>query len=398
MLMASFALDPGLENAWNPNLTMPSKSNLSKTEDWALLKLLPATSTANVQHRTRFAGWSSRHSKLEVKSTFLVVTTSNVEIHAVYDLRGSTVFVNESVLQLVLLPGNRELEFKFGSKALCAAFGNALEFNAIEPCLNDFVSVAELGRGHFGRCILVRHRSTNTPLALKEIALSHRNRPQRAFAERVLLESVKSCFACRLCFAFVERGRLYLAQEFAPGGDLFARVQSQSGRRFAEETVRFVTAEIVLGLADLHRVGIVHRDIKPENVMLSQGHVKLIDFGLSKRLKKSAARLGDEAEPPVFCRTYSRVGTSYYMPPEMLRGYGHALSADWWQLGCLVFELLSGRPAFYARGNAAIQARILAGNAAVGWEKLENAGASVAARDFIRSLPVTCGYEGILTH
>lgn len=96
-----------------------------------------------------------------------------------------------------------------------------------------------------------------------------------------------------------------------------------------EDHVRFYIAELVVALEHIHMQGIVYRDIKLENVLLdADGHVKLVDFGLCKKL-------GARGRSKSFC------GTEEYMAPEVIACTGHNTAADWWALGVLVIELLS---------------------------------------------------------
>ncbi|XP_066119319.1 ribosomal protein S6 kinase-related protein isoform X2 [Saccopteryx bilineata] len=104
-----------------------------------------------------------------------------------------------------------------------------------------------------------------------------------------------------------------------------------AGGCFAEASIRLFAAELVLVLCYLHDLGIIHRDVKMENILLDKrGHLKLTDFGLSRRL-------------PQGTRAYTICGTLQYMAPEVLSGgpYNHA--ADWWSLGVLLFSLATGK-------------------------------------------------------
>ena len=79
-------------------------------------------------------------------------------------------------------------------------------------------------------------------------------------------------------------------------------------------------------LAHLHSRGVVYRDLKPENVMMDMdGHVKLVDFGLAKR---------------ILARSYTFCGSPRYCAPEMVTGKGHNKAVDWWALGVVLFETL----------------------------------------------------------
>jgi p70 ribosomal S6 kinase len=123
-------------------------------------------------------------------------------------------------------------------------------------------------------------------------------------------------------------------------------------RLMLEKDALFYLSEIVIALEYLHSKGIVYRDLKTENVMLDKkGHVKLIDFGLSKM------NMGNDTLTNTFC------GTVEYMAPEViLRSSGYGKPADWWSLGIFTFDLLTGRSPFHSnQGKAATKERILRG-------------------------------------
>jgi len=225
--------------------------------------------------------------------------------------------------------------------------------------LSDFETYAKLARGHFGTVQLVKHIRTGTALALKTIEMKPK-KPEKQYHERAILELLQSgsngaCpYVARLCFAFRDSSHLYLATELASGGDLWALLRKR--RRLQESTCRFISAELIVAVRHVHSHGVLHRDIKLENLLLDgQGHIKLVDFGLSKRLFDPSKGIWDG-------RTFTVCGTNYYMPPEMLKKeytQGHGLAADWWQVGCLIYELIAGAPAFYEKGARKIHQKIL---------------------------------------
>ncbi|GBG29141.1 Protein kinase, putative [Hondaea fermentalgiana] len=158
--------------------------------------------------------------------------------------------------------------------------------------LADLKPVAQIGTGHFGRVLMVKHRDTGTPMALKAVPLD-RTRIDMLMVEKLVLErasTAKCKFVTRLLFSFHENGAMYFACELCPSGDLWALLRQK--KLLPEDTVRFVAAELVSALHCLHAEGIVHRDIKPENILLTAtGHVKLADFGLAKFLSLSTIHL-----------------------------------------------------------------------------------------------------------
>lgn len=113
------------------------------------------------------------------------------------------------------------------------------------------------------------------------------------------------------------------------GGELFYHLRKE--QRFDEDRTWFYAAEIVLALEYLHKNGVIYRDLKPENVLLDkEGHIKLTDFGLSKM-----GMTGD-------VMSYTFCGTPEYLAPEIVKGIGHNKSVDWWSLGLMIYEMLSG--------------------------------------------------------
>ena len=146
--------------------------------------------------------------------------------------------------------------------------------------------------------------------------------------------------------------------DYCPGGEVFSYLRK--AKRFDENTARFYAAEIVLILEFLHeREGVAYRDMKPENLLLdADGHIKLVDFGFAKRLGNSkklstAPDLSwEESDGTVVIdydqgETYTLCGTPEYLAPEVIQSKGHTTAVDWWALGILIYEFLTGYPPFW---------------------------------------------------
>jgi serine/threonine protein kinase len=137
--------------------------------------------------------------------------------------------------------------------------------------------------------------------------------------------------------AFQSNDKLYFVLDYCAGGELFFHLGKVG--KFIEHRACFYAAEITLAIDYVHALDIVYRDLKPENVLLdSRGHVRLTDFGLSKEgISKSSSGANS------FC------GTPEYLAPEILNRQGHGRAVDWWSLGALLYEMLTGLPPFYCR-------------------------------------------------
>lgn len=223
--------------------------------------------------------------------------------------------------------------------------------------LEDFHLLKVLGKGAYGKVFQARkiRGSRNGQLfAIKSVNKSRIASSQTDIrhtkAERDVLVRTEHPFIVKLHFAFETNSRLYLVQEFCRGGELFRRMEVE--RMMLEDHARFYLCEIVCALEYLHGLDIIYRDLKTENVMLDEeGHVKLIDFGLSK------LGMSEGALTNTFC------GTVEYMAPEVVtRSPGYNKPADWWSFGIFTFDLLTGRSPFHSnRGKQETKERILRG-------------------------------------
>jgi len=161
------------------------------------------------------------------------------------------------------------------------------------------------------------------------------------------LQRIQHPFIVKLHFAFQTKDKLYMILDYVNGGELFFHLKKEG--RFAESRVKFYAAEITSAIAHLHSLGIVYRDLKPENILLdSGGHICITDFGLSKEIKE------DEG-------THTFCGTPEYLAPEVLKGQGHGMGVDWWSLGTLIYEMLTGLPPFYSQNINIMYQKILNG-------------------------------------
>ena len=153
----------------------------------------------------------------------------------------------------------------------------------------------------------------------------------------------------------------FIATEFIDGQTLRERIRKGS---LTPAEVLDIGIQIASALSATHSVGIIHRDIKPDNIMLRHdGIVKVLDFGLAKLTKEREIRDTSEfATTQNFVNTGVGIvlGTAQYMSPEQARGFDVDPRTDIWSLGCVLYEMISGRPPFAAPTTIDVMSGILA--------------------------------------
>ncbi|NXJ61806.1 PKN2 kinase, partial [Rostratula benghalensis] len=205
--------------------------------------------------------------------------------------------------------------------------------------LEDFHCIAMLGRGHFGKVVLLAQYKATGKLyavkALKKKDIIRRDEIDSLNCEKRIFEVVNSSdhpFLVNMFACFQTPHHACFVMEYTPGGDLMMRIHEDV---FSEHTARFYAACVVLGLQFLHEKKIVYRDLKLDNLLLdAEGFVKIADFGLCKE----GIGFGD--------RTNTFCGTPEFLAPEVLTDISYTRAVDWWGLGVLIYEMLVGESPF----------------------------------------------------
>lgn len=206
---------------------------------------------------------------------------------------------------------------------------------------NDYEILKLIGKGYFGKVYKVKSKTDGKEYALKCINKSSvQNKEQflNLSAEREVLASIDHPFIVKMHAAFQTKNTLCFVMDNLDGGELFYHLREHG--KFSEETVCFYAAQIVLAVEHLHKHNIMYRDLKPENILLDKdGNAVITDFGLAK------LDMTKDKKTKSFC------GTPEYIAPEIISGKGYDKSADWWSLGILVYEMLSGKHPYKTKNN-----------------------------------------------
>ena len=208
----------------------------------------------------------------------------------------------------------------------------------VKVTYNDFEPIKLLGRGSFGEVLLVRLKANKKVYAMKILSKSMLKVKKQEFhtkTERDLMVKINCPFIVNIKSAFQDSTKLYMVSEFMQGGDMFFHMHDGQIVIFNNEKTKFYILELVLAIEFLHKKNMIYRDLKLENILLDEkGHVKLTDFGLSKILDEDNEK------------TFTICGTPQYLAPEVLLKKGYDKAVDWWSLGCVMYEMLSGRLPF----------------------------------------------------
>ncbi|OHT05481.1 RAC family serine/threonine-protein kinase like protein [Tritrichomonas foetus] len=250
-------------------------------------------------------------------------------------------------------PAKSPLNFVSDNTETITAWAVALRSCTLRPppgiTIDSFDIVSVIGRGFYGKVMLVKNKATGEHFAMKTI---HKNRlfaTKKVYTvinERNILVKANHPFIVQLYYSFQTETKFYFILEYAPGGELFKRLKENLKLSLCE--ARLYLAEIGLALEYLHSIGVVYRDLKTENILLDDdGHIKITDFGLSKDIST------ENEHTASFC------GTPEYIAPEIIARDAYTYSVDWWSFGVLAYEMLYGCTPFYSTNRNRLMQSIL---------------------------------------
>lgn len=226
------------------------------------------------------------------------------------------------------------------------AASDRIDPSRLQP--SDYMFGKCLGEGAYARVVHAKFKRNNNEFAIKIMEKRHikkENKIKYVMMEKNILSKLNSPMIIRLYYTFQDQSYLYMCMEIAHGGEFLGlidkfknenEVKGISDVACSLEMTRFYTAEILEAIKYLHDRDIIHRDLKPENILLSaSGHIKITDFGTA--LLSTGA---DETSRNSF------VGTAEYVSPEVLQNEDATTACDIWAVGCILFQMLTGRSPF----------------------------------------------------
>ncbi|KAK3387451.1 kinase-like domain-containing protein [Podospora didyma] len=228
---------------------------------------------------------------------------------------------------------------------------------SVKKGVRDFSFGRILGEGSYSTVYLATDRQTLREYAVKVLEKKHIIKEKKIkyvnIEKNTLNRLTEHPGIVRLYYTFQDEASLYYVLDLCNGGELLG-VLKKTGT-FDVECTRFYGAQILDSIEYMHSRGVIHRDLKPENVLLDdQMHVKITDFGTAKLLPDPR----DPSPPPEATegpngahddkRTASFVGTAEYVSPELLTDKSAGKPSDLWAFGCIIYQLLVGRPPFKA--------------------------------------------------
>ena len=240
--------------------------------------------------------------------------------------------------------------------------------------VKDFEFGRTLGEGSYSTVMAATDRKTNREYAMKVLSKHHIIKEKKVKYVTIEKDALNRLTdhpgVVRLYYTFQDQRSLYYVLDLCTGGELLGVLKRMT--TFDEECTRFYGAQILDTIDFMHARGVIHRDLKPENVLLDdQMHVKITDFGTAKLLdvnptseatSNGVPGPGDLLAGSEEKRANSFVGTAEYVSPELLTDKNACKASDLWAFGCIIYQLLAGRPPFKAANEYLTFQKIIALN------------------------------------
>ena len=223
---------------------------------------------------------------------------------------------------------------------------------------NHYEVIKKLGEGSYGKIYKAKNKISGDIRAMKQIEKSKITDIQTFKNEIEILSRMDHPNIIKLFEVFEDSKYFYLINELCTGGELLDRiVKRKTENPFTEREAAIIFKQLVSAISYCHDIGIVHRDLKPENILFineePNSPIKVIDFGFSKEFNNKNTKTKQK-------NMSSKVGTVYYISPEILQGNYNEL-CDIWSCGVILYIILCGYPPFQGNNDKEIYKSIQSG-------------------------------------
>ena len=237
-----------------------------------------------------------------------------------------------------------DIPVKFGKQNFVGKFEGAL--------LDHYEIISQLGKGGYGKVYEVKNKKTGEIRACKQLSKLNIKNLEKFEREIKILIKTDHPHIIKLYEVFETKRSLYLVMEKCKGGEVFDKIieHIRKKKMYSEKNAANIFIQMMSAVEYCHNNGICHRDLKPENLLyLNQGSefdnpIKVIDFGLSQVISPNK-------------KLKTKVGTAYYVSPEILKG-SYTEKCDIWSAGVILYILLSGCPPFNGANDDEIYKKI----------------------------------------
>ena len=240
---------------------------------------------------------------------------------------------------------------KISEKNLIINQHTLVKLNEENP-LKNYVVQSRLGEGAFGSVDKVYHKETKAIRAMKKISKKNTTTTESEILNEIdMLKKLDHLNLVKIYEFYATKDDYYIVTDYCKGGELFDKIDEVAP--FGEQQAAYIIYQLLSAVHFCHSSNIIHRDLKPENILIDTVKdnnfldIKVIDFGTAKVFDKSKIEK-------------RRIGSSYYMAPEVLRK-NYTEKCDIWSVGVIMYILLTKYPPFNGKNDDEIYEAIKVG-------------------------------------